>query len=130
MKFILLRNLPNIQNNAVCCNKYTHCKCVHMVTFLLADNSQKAFKICKGVKTAPGVPVLHTQIKICCKEVVVQKPVPNCDRFWFVLKFLVCVIFQSKCNRVGLEADRVRDPLFAVPQGSDGSIQTYSDKPH
>lgn len=55
------KDLPNIQNWAKC----AHCMlCVHMVAFLLT----RAYKMHKGVKTAPGIPQLHTQVKISCKE--------------------------------------------------------------
>jgi len=31
--------------------------------------------MCKGDKTESGIPLSHTQMKICCEET----PVPNCD---------------------------------------------------
>ncbi len=43
----------------------------------LAENSQRAYKMCKGVKTVPGIPPLHAEI--CCKETAVPTSIPNCN---------------------------------------------------
>jgi len=43
---------------------------VHMMVFLPTENSRSTNKMCKGVKTVPGIPPLHTQMKM---------PVLNCN---------------------------------------------------
>jgi len=44
-----------------------------MVVFLPVENSQRAYKMCEGVKTAQGILPLRTQTKICCKEMRFQR---------------------------------------------------------
>lgn len=69
------KNLPNIQNNAVYWAKCAYCMlCVHIVVFLPVEYSQGAYKVHKGVKTAPEIPQMHTQMKISCKEMEVLIP--------------------------------------------------------
>lgn len=48
--------------------------CVHIVVFLPVEYSQGAYKVHKGVKTAPEIPHMHTQMKISCKEMEVLMP--------------------------------------------------------
>ncbi len=97
--------------------------------------------MCKGVKSAPAIPPLHTDIYF--KEMVVPTPVPNYNVnisimmkkkncLWSVL----CSYFSRTTPEVWLEADR--DPLFqgvsarflGVHQGSYSSIHTYSNEPN
>lgn len=63
MMYILLFNLQSIQNNAVFWAKCAHCTCVlSMVVFLMVENLQRVYKLCKGVKTEPGIGTeLHPQ---------------------------------------------------------------------
>ncbi len=96
--------------------------------------------MCKGVKSAPAIPPLHTDIYF--KEMVVPTPVPNYNVNISIMTkkklslVRVVFIFQVNYTRVWLEADR--DPLFqgvsahflGVHQGSYSSICTYSNEPN
>jgi len=42
-----------------------------------AKNSLKAYKMCKGVKTAQGTLRKHTQMKICYKVIIVLMLLTN-----------------------------------------------------
>lgn len=61
MMYILLQN---IKYKAVIWAKCAHCMCTHMMVFVPAENSRTSYK-CEGVKTATGIPPLHTQTRIC-----------------------------------------------------------------
>ncbi len=66
MMYILLFNLQSIQNNAVVRAKCAHCTCVlNMVVFLPVENLQRVYKLCKGVKTEPGI---HLTASTVCFE--------------------------------------------------------------
>jgi len=101
---------------------------LHMMVFWPAGNSWRAYKMCKGVKTAAGIHPSHTQT-ICCVETriwclwwailrlwrekinmredsVLFRVSSSC--FWFVYMALVhaAFIYHSNRTRVRLEAGR------------------------
>lgn len=70
---------------------------------------QRAYKMSKRVKKAAGIPPLHTSEDLPRGDVVLTL-VPNSNEknqgFVFRLDvFVLCLIFQSKCFRVNLEAN-------------------------
>ncbi len=90
------------------------CLSVHTFVFLPADNSQRAYKMCKGVKTVSIIPALHTQINNYCKKTEVSKPVPNfnghhssydkrnqvCLSILFFLRAASCAMTSYFCVRL------------------------------
>ncbi len=51
---------------------------VHMWVFLPAYNPQRAYQMCKGVKTVPEMVRIAAHMEIRCKETPILMPVLNC----------------------------------------------------
>lgn len=117
---VYFASLQNIQKQRLC----DWVKCAYGAIFLPGYNSVRAYKTC-GIKTAPGIPPLHTQR--CAVNRLDELSAWLYEEKNQVRWSILCFLRSSL--RLHVLYNRYHLWLFGA-QSLDGSVHAYLNEPH